>query len=171
MKVTLTTCALLLAAVLVLANIVVAVFGLDSVRMIQTFNLDEGLAIARMKDNLEQVSLDPDGFFYYGNLYHSVAYYCIDLFDRFGWTINTPLAGFVLRLVSIVSGMLAGLSLWKFGRIFKLPTEIAAGAALLLLTMPDFVVFSRMMHPDVLQTVFVIVSLGVALLRPTSLSR
>ena len=167
MQVPLTICALLLAAVLVLANIAVAAGGLDSIRMIQAFNLDEGLSITRMMDNLEQFSLDPDSFFYYGNLYHSIAYYCIACFEHFGWTINTSLAGFVLRLVSIVSGCLAGLSLWKLGRICNLPTEIAAGTALALLTMPDFVVFSRMMHPDVLQTVFVIASLGVALLRPT----
>src|SRR5258706_1795307 len=166
-QVTLTTCALLLATVLVLANTVAATFGLDSIRMIQAFNLDEGLSITRMKDNLEQFSLDPDGFFYYGNLYHSIAYYCIAFFEHFGWTINTSLAGFVLRLVSVVSGFLASLSLGILGKICKLPTAIAAGTALALLTMPDFVVFSRMMHPDVLQTVFVIVSLGLALLRPT----
>lgn len=166
-QVTLTICALLLASVLVLANIVAATYGLDSIRMIQAFSLDEGLSITRMKDNLEQFSLDPDGFFYYGNLYHSIAYYCIAFFERFGWTINTFLVGFVLRLVSILSGFLAGLSLWKLGKICNLPTPIAAGAALALLTMPDFVVFSRMIHPDVLQTVFVIVGLGLALLRPT----
>jgi 4-amino-4-deoxy-L-arabinose transferase-like glycosyltransferase len=151
----------------VLANIVAATYGLDSTRMIQAFNTDEGLSIIRMKDNLEKFSIDPDGYFYYGNLYHSIAYYCIAFFERFGWSINTSLAGFVLRLVSIVSGLLAGLSLWKLGKICNLPTAIAAGTALALLTMPDFVVFSRMMHPDVLQTAFIIASLGIALLRPT----
>ena len=120
-----------------------------------------------MKDNLEQFSLDPDGFFYYGNLYHSLAYHCIAFFERFGWTISTFLAGFVLRLVSVVSWILASLSLWKLGKICGLPTTMAAGTALALLTMPDFVVFSRMMHPDALQTLFVIVSLALALLRPT----
>ncbi len=88
LQVTLTTCALLLATVLVLANTVAATFGLDSIRMIQAFNLDEGLSITRMKDNLEQFSLDPDGFFYYGNLYHSIAYYCIAFFEHFGWTTH-----------------------------------------------------------------------------------
>jgi hypothetical protein len=166
---TLTTCALLFAAVLVLANIVAATYGLDSIRMIQAFSLDEELSINRMKHNLEQFSLDPDGFFYYGNLYHSIAYYCIAFCERLGWTINTFLAGFVLRLVSILSGFLASLSLWKLGRICNLPTAIAAGAALALLTMPDFVLFSRTMHPDTLQTALVIVSLGLALLRPTFL--
>jgi hypothetical protein len=166
-QVMLTTCALLLAAVIVLANVLAATHGLDSIRMIQAFSLDEGLCIAKMKDNLEQFSLDPDGFFYYGNLYNAIGYYCLAFFERLGWTINTFLAGFVLRLISIVSGFLAGVSLWKVGRICNLPTAIAAGAALALLTMPDFVVFSRMMHPDVLQTVFVIVSLGIAVLRPT----
>jgi hypothetical protein len=162
-----TTCALLLSALLILANIVAATYGLDSIRMIQAFNLDEGIAITRMKDNLEQFSLDPDGFFYYSNLYHSIAYYCIAGLEQLGWTISTPLAGFVLRTVSIVSGFLAGLSLWSLGRICNLPTAIAAGMALALLSMPDFVVFSRMMHPDSLQTAFVIGSLGLALYRPT----
>ena len=166
-QVTLTACALVLASVLVLANIVAATSGLDSIRMIQAFSLDEGIAVSRMKDNLEQFSLDPDGFFYYGNVYHSIAYYCIAFLERFGWTIDTPLAGFVLRLVSIVSAGLAGFSLWKLGRICSLPTAIAASAALALLAMPDFVVFSRMMHPDALQVLFVVAALGLALCRPT----
>jgi hypothetical protein len=140
-QVMLTTCALLLAAVIVLANVLAATYGLDSIRMIQAFSLDEGLCIAKMKDNLEQFSLDPDGFFYYGNLYNAIGYYCLAFFERLGWTVNTFLAGFVLRLISIVSGFLAGVSLWKIGRICNLPTAIAAGAALALLTMPDFVCF------------------------------
>jgi 4-amino-4-deoxy-L-arabinose transferase-like glycosyltransferase len=163
----LTTCALLLAAIIISANVVAATYGLDSARMIEAFNLDEGLYLAKMKDNLQRFTLDPDGFFYHGNLYSSIGYYCIAVLERAGWTVNAFLVGFVLRLISIGSGFLAALSLWKFGKICNLPTAIAAGAALALLTMPDFVVFSRTMHPDTLQALFVIVSLGLALLRPT----
>jgi hypothetical protein len=164
---TLAGCAVLLAATVVLASIVAATYGLDNIRMIEAFNLDEGTAITRMTAGLEQFSLDPDGFYYYANIYHSTGYYCISFLEFLGWKINTFLAGFVLRLVSIVSLALAGLSLWKLGRICGLPTAVAAGTALGLLTMPDFVRYSRIMHPDVLQTVFVIASLGFALVRPT----
>src|ERR1700760_1864640 len=85
---TLTASALLLAAILLSANIAAATYGLDSIRMIQAFSLDEGIAVSRMKTNLAQFSLDPDGFFYYGNLYHSIAYYCLVFLERSGWTIN-----------------------------------------------------------------------------------
>jgi predicted membrane-bound mannosyltransferase len=98
--------------------------------------------------------------FYYGNLYHSITYYFLAFLEHFGWTINASLAGFVLRLLSILSGALVWLSLWRLGNICNLPTAVAAAAALAMLTMPDFVFFSRLMHPDVLQTFFVIVSLG-----------
>jgi hypothetical protein len=163
----LTTCALLLAALLVSANLIAAIYGLDNISMIQAFSLDEARFLGKMKVSLEQYSLDPDNFFSYGNLYDSLGYYCIAFFRRFGWTINTPLVGFVLRLISIVSGALAGLALWKFGEICWLPRVVAVAAALALLTMPDFVTFSRMMHPDSLQTLLVIIGLGVALARPT----
>jgi hypothetical protein len=163
----LTMCALLFAALIVSANLIAAIYGLDNISMVQAFGLDEARYLGKMKVSLEQSSLDPDLFYSYGNLYDSLGYYWITFFRRLGWTINTPLVGFVLRLISIVSGMLAGLSLWKLGEICGLPRTLAAAAALALLTMPDFVVFSRTMHPDTLQTLFVIVALGGALAQPT----
>jgi hypothetical protein len=165
----LTICALLLAMLVISANLVAATYGLDNISMVQAFNLDEARYLGKMKVSLELTSLDPDRFFSYGNLYDSLGYYLIAFFRRFGWTINTPLVGFVLRLVSIVSGALAGLSLWMLGEVCGLPRVLAAAAALALLTMPDFVIFSRMMHPDTLQTLFVIMALGIALVRPTFL--
>lgn len=164
---TLTLCALLLAALLVSANIIAATYGLDNISMIQAFGLDEARYLAKLKLSLELRSVDPDLFFNYGNLYDSLSYYWIDFFRQFGWTINTQLVGFVLRLVSVVSGVLASLALWRLGEICGLPRVIAAAAALGLLVMPDFVVFSRTMHPDTLQTFFVIVALGAALASPT----
>jgi 4-amino-4-deoxy-L-arabinose transferase-like glycosyltransferase len=162
-----TTSVLLLATLIIFANLLVATYGLNNISMVQAFNLDEARYVTKMKVSLEQFSLDPDEFFSYGNLYDSLGYYCIAFFRHFGWTIDTALVGFLLRLISIVSGVLASLSLWKFGEIFGLPRALAAVAALVLLTMPDFVVFSRKMHPDTLQTLFVIVALGTALARPT----
>ncbi len=163
----LTTCALLLAALIISANLIAATYGLDNISMIQTFNLDEGRYLAKMKLNLELRSVDPDLFFNYSNLYDSLGYYSVALFRRFGWTIDAQLVGLVLRLLSIVSAVLAGLSLWRLGEILGLPAAVAAAAALGLLTMPDFVLFSRTMHPDTLQVSFVIVALCAALARPT----
>jgi 4-amino-4-deoxy-L-arabinose transferase-like glycosyltransferase len=160
---------LLLAAVIVQANVIASTFGLDSIRMVQAFSLDEELSVARMKDNLARFSLDPDGFFYYGNVYHTVGYYCLAFLESAGWVISTPVIGLVLRLISIISGCVACLSLWMLGNFLNIPKPLGLGAALVLLTMPDFVLFSRTMHPDVLQTLFVIVSLGAAVFRPTFL--
>jgi hypothetical protein len=164
---TLLTAAFLLAAVVVLANTVSAIYGLDNINLIQAFNLDEARYVAKMKVSLEQASLDPDMFYSYGNLYDSVAYYCIVFLGHFGWVINTPLVGFVLRLVSLLSSVATFLALFAFGGVFRLPRGVAAACALAFLSMPDFVRFSAMMHPDSLQTFFVIVSLGIAFARPS----
>ena len=157
----------MLAAALMLANTVAATYGLDNLNMIQAFNLDEGRYIAKMKVSLQQSSLDPDLFFSYGNLYNSIAYYCIAFLEQFGWTINTPLVGFVLRLVSLLAGVATFLSLVVFGEIFGLSRGLAAVTSLAFFSMPDFVRFSAMMHPDTLQTFFVVTSLGFAFARPS----
>jgi 4-amino-4-deoxy-L-arabinose transferase-like glycosyltransferase len=168
-ELTLIAFGLLLGAVIVQANVIASSFGLDSIRMVQAFSLDEELSVARMKDNLARYSLDPDGFFYYGNVYHTVGYYCLAFLEWTGWTINTPVIGLVLRLISIISACVACLSLWMLGNFLDIPRPLGLGAVLVFLTMPDFVLYSRTMHPDVLQTLFVIVSLGAAVFRPTFL--
>jgi hypothetical protein len=164
---TLQNIAFLLAAVVVLANTVSAIYGLDNINLIQAFNLDEARYVAKMKVSLQQATLDPDMFYSYGNLYDTVAYYWITLLGHFGWTIDTPLVGFVLRLVSLLASVATFLALFAFGGVFRLPKAVAAACALTFLTMPDFVRFSAMMHPDTLQTFFVIVSLGIAFARPS----
>ena len=158
--------AFLLAAALVLANTVAATYGLDNLNMVQAFNLDEARYVLKMKVSLQQASLDPDLFYSYGNLYDSVAYYCITFLEHFGWTINTPLVGFVLRLISLLSSVATFLSLAVFGRIFGLSRGLAAVTSLAFLSMPDFVRFSAMMHPDTLQMFFVVAGLGSAFARP-----
>ena len=90
-------------------------------------------------------------FFSYGNLYDTIGYYCISFFERFDWTVNTQLVGFVLRFISIVAGVLASLALWRLSEHLGLPRIVAAAVGLGLASMPDFVIFSRTMHPDTLQ--------------------
>jgi hypothetical protein len=158
----------ILQAILILsADIVGATYGLDNFGMIQAFNLDELRFITKMKVSLEQNSLDPESFYNYGNLYDSVGFYLIKFLQSFGWTVNTQLAGFVLRFISIVSAGFAYVLLVRLGILSGLPRAVSFAAALALLTMPDFVSFSGMMHPDTTQTLFVILSFCIALSRPT----
>ncbi|MCK1743560.1 hypothetical protein IVA80_22605 [Bradyrhizobium sp. 139] len=159
--------ALALLAVVFAANTFASIYGLDNIGMVQAFGLDEARYVMKLRVSLEQSTLDPDMFFSYGNLYDTIGYYLISLFERFGWTINTQLIGFVLRFISIVAGVLSGLALWGLSEHLGLPRIVAAGVGLGLATMPDFVIFSRTMHPDTLQTLFAILGLGTALLRPT----
>ncbi|MDE5443684.1 hypothetical protein GWG65_19985 [Bradyrhizobium sp. CSA207] len=160
-------CAFALVAVLFAANTIGAIYGLDSIGMVQAFGLDEARYVAKLKVSLEQTTLDPDMFFSYGNLYDTIGYYCIAFFERFGWTINTQLVGFALRFISIVAGTLSALALWRLGEHLGLPRIVAAAVGLGLASMPDFVLFSRTMHPDTLQTLFVILGLGTSLVRPS----
>jgi hypothetical protein len=162
-----TIVALLQALLILTANIIGATYGLDNFGMVQAFNLDELRFITKMKVSLDQNSLDPESFYNYGNLYDSLGFYSIRFFQSFGWTVNTQLAGFVLRFLSIVSAGLAYILLTQLGILSGLPWSIAFAASLALLTMPDFVFFSGVMHPDTLQTLFVILSFCIALLRPT----
>lgn len=162
--------ALALLAVVFAANMVASTYGLDNISMIQSFKpfgLDEARYVTKLKVSLEQNTLDPDMFYSYGNLYDTVGYYCITFLERFGWTINTQLIGFVLRFISIVGGALASLALWGLSEYLGLPRTVAAGVGLGLATMPDFVAFSRTMHPDTLQTLFVVLGLGTSLIRPS----
>lgn len=156
-----------LLAIVFAANTICSIYGLDNINMVQAFGLDEARYVAKLKVSLEQNTLDPDMFFSYGNLYDSIGYYFITFLERFGWTINTQLVGFVLRLVSVVAGILAGLALWKLGENLGMNKIVAAGVGLGLVTMPDFVLFSRTMHPDSLQTLFVILALGTPIVRPS----
>lgn len=161
--------ALALLAVVIAANAVASIYGLDNIGMVQAFpyGLDEARYVAKLKVSIEQNTLDPDMFFSYGNLYDTIGYYCISSFERFGWTINTELIGFVLRLISVIAGVLASLALWKLSEHLGVPRVVAAGVGLGLATMPDFVTFSRTMHPDTLQTLFVVLGLGTSLVRPS----
>src|SRR3954447_6655738 len=96
--------ALALLAIVVAANIVVSIYGLDNIGMVQAFGLDEARYVTKLKVSLEQSTLDPDMFFSYGNLYDTIGYYGISFFEKFGWIVNTQLVGFVLRLISIIAG-------------------------------------------------------------------
>ncbi len=158
---------LALLAVVFTANIFASIYGLDNISMVQAFGLDEARYVMKLRVSLEQSTLDPDMFFSYGNLYDTVGYYWISLFERFGWTINTQLIGFVLRFISIVAGVLSGLALWGLSEHLGLPRIVAAGVGLGLVTMPDFMILSRTMHPDTLQTLFVVLGLGTSLIRPS----
>jgi hypothetical protein len=159
--------ALALLAIVIAANIVASIYGLDNIGMVQAFGLDEARYVTKLKVSLEQSTLDPDMFFSYGNLYDTIGYYGISLFERFGWIVNTQLVGFVLRLISIIAGVLASLALWRLSERLGLPRVVALCVGLGLASMPDFATFSRTMHPDTLQTLFVILGLGTSLVRPT----
>jgi hypothetical protein len=163
----LTMAAFLLAGLVVLANLVDAIYGLDNLSMVQAFNLDEARFLVKMKVALEQNTLDPDTFFNYGNLYDTVGFWCIRFLQHFGWLVNTQLAGLVLRFISTGGGLFAYLAMVRLGLISQLPLAISASAALALLAMPDFVAYSGLVHPDTLQTLFVILSFTCALTRPT----
>lgn len=159
--------AFLQALLVLMANVIGATYGMDNLGMVQAFSMDEIRFLTKMKVSLDQNTLDPELFYNYGNLYDSLGFYFVRFLQNFGWTVNTQLVAFVLRFISIASAGLAYILLTRLGVLSGLPRSVSVAASLALLTMPDFVVFSGLIHPDSLQTLFVILSFCIALQQPT----
>lgn len=53
---------------------IAATYGLESLRVVQAFDLDEYRILSLMQRHLDERSLDPHGFYIYGNFYDAIGY-------------------------------------------------------------------------------------------------
>lgn len=152
---------LLITAVLRAGN------GLESMRMIRAFNLDEHRGTQMLLRALKLRSLDPDGFYHYGFAYHELGYAILRACELAGSTVSVYSAAYTLRLISLLS--LVG-TLWltyDIQRLLGLRRAWSLAAIVALTAMPAFNQYSTLVHPDLLQ-VFLIMLASRALLGRTS---
>ncbi|UPK38598.1 hypothetical protein IVB18_15960 [Bradyrhizobium sp. 186] len=145
---------------------IAASYGLENLRVVQVFELDEHRMLSLMQRHLEERSLDPHGFYIYGNLYDSIGYVTLTALHWAGWNVDVHLIGLVLRFLSLCFGVLAALSLAYLAILLEVPLTVAASGSLLLLTMPDFTVYMKTVHPDTLQAALIVVAILVTLRKP-----
>lgn len=148
------------------AAAIAASYGLESLRIVQVFDLDEYRIVSLMQRHLEERSLNPHGFYIYGNLYDAVGYAAIATLQRAGWNVDVHLVGLVLRLMSLCFGVLAALALAYLATLLKIPSAVAMIGSLLLLTMPDFAVYMKTVHPDTLQAALIVIAISIAFRKP-----
>lgn len=148
------------------AAAIAASYGLENLRVVQVFDLDEYRIVSLMQRHLEERSLDPHGFYIYGNLYDSIGYAALTTLQWAGWNVDVHLIGLVLRLTSLCFGVLAALSLVYLVTLLEVPFVVAASGSLLLLTVPDFVVYTKTVHPDTLQVALIVIAVSVTLRKP-----
>lgn len=148
------------------AAAIAASYGLESLRVVQVFDLDEYRIVSLMQRHLEEQSLDPHGFYIYGNLYDAVGYGAIATLQAAGWNLDVHLIGLVLRLMSLCFGVSAALALAYLATLLEVPSAVAVTGSLLLLTMPDFAVYMKTVHPDTLQAALIVIAISIAFRKP-----
>jgi hypothetical protein len=144
-------------------------YGLEDLNFIQTYNSDEFNQIYLLQTNLQERKLDPHGFFTYGYLYNSIAFFVAQVLSWYGWHIDVRLLGMICRSLSLLFAILSFFALYKFGTVVGLPRELAAVAGLLLFTVPTFLDMSAQALTDTLQAFLLILAFGVVLRRPQPL--
>lgn len=142
---------------------------MDTVRLIRAFDYDENNLIGMVLRNLQHGNLDPKstlyphGFYDYGQVYQSVAYGLIRLFERLGFGRTVYLIAFTLRFVSFAAAVLAGLLMYRVQRRLGTPATIALLAAIALVGSPNFSESSVWIHPDVLQATAIFAAMACLL--------
>lgn len=145
---------------------IAASYGLENLRVVQVFDVDEYRMLSLMQRHLEERSLDPHGFYIYGNLYDSIGYVALTALHWAGWNVDVHLIGLVLRFLSLCFGVLAALSLAYLATLLEVPFAVAASGSLLLITMPDFTVYMKTVHPDTLQAALILIAISVTVRKP-----
>jgi len=162
---------LAMAALLLLLSSEVMCLGvaMDTVRLLRAFDYDENNLVGMLLRNLQHGNLDPKsnlyphGFYDYGQVYQSIAYGLIRLFEGLGFGRTVYLIAFALRFVSLAAGVLAGLLMYRVQRRLGTPAAIALLAAIALVGSPNFSASSVWIHPDVLQAAAILAAMACLL--------
>ncbi len=133
--------------------------GTENYRMVKTFNADEGTVVLKLSRMFAESSLYPDHI-RYGDFYFYINYFVIWLIKAvFSLeTVSEQIITISSRLVDLVFAILSVGGLCILGqRIYDF--SIGALAGLLLLTTPNFLLWSTTAKPDIPQVFFLIVSI------------
>ena len=150
-----------LLVALVLARMAQSVpASVDSVDLMRVFSDDEGFAVAKVVRDLKEGAPDPHGFYNYGYAYHDLGFAVLKTASLFGVDAGAvPAVAICLRLVSLVSFALAGALLFLIMIRLGTGSAVACGFTALFLAFNELVYWGCHVHPDALQTLFVVAAL------------
>lgn len=136
----------------------------DDISLLRVFSSDESLAVTQVLSNLKNGNLNPEGFYNYGYLFNSVAYHLLKMLSYFGLiSVTEHAAAICMRIISILSFAASGVFMYLI--LLKLGVDrlLASVFALLFLSFNDFVYWGMHIHPDVLQTLLIVLSFYILL--------
>ncbi len=144
---------------LIFGNLVSISYGVESLNLIRIFSDDETLAVHNVLANVKYNDLNPRGIYQYGYLYHTIGFFIIKALKYFDFKVDAMLVALVLRLISLISYALTGLLIYKiFTFSFKGAKTFGLILTLLFLSIPRFSYWSRLVHPDTLQVLLILLT-------------
>ncbi|MCK9458988.1 MAG: phospholipid carrier-dependent glycosyltransferase [Proteobacteria bacterium] len=154
-------CVIVLALVVLLVGEMAyaSSFSVDSLDVMRVFSDDETVAVSRLMKNLHEGDLDPRGFYNYGYVYNSLGFLALKLTSSLGLAgISVPSVAICLRLISIAAFAMCGVILFLTVKELGMRKHVAFAFSFLFLIFNDFVHWGWHIHPDVLQTLFILLS-------------
>lgn len=148
--------------VLITAGLINIQYGLDDMAMMSVFASDEPFAVGLLVNNLNTGRLDPQDFYNYGYGYHSLAFSLIQVFKAVNYTIDQRFIATTLRLLSFQSYLLVLGLMYIFTRQLTRHRIIALCATWFLAAISDLYFFAQFIHPDLLQTLLILLAVWVA---------
>lgn len=129
-------------------------FGLLNIEMVGAFSVDESTLIGNVLD-LEFIT---PGELYYGNGYRIFTLLFLHLCKALGYHLDVQFIGMALRLQSLVFGTTAAALVFLILRRLNVSYVLSLFGAAFLFTIPDFYLWSQMVHPDTLQTTLILLA-------------
>ena len=158
---------------LLLENLIGISYGIENINILRVFSADEAENLLRVMQNLENNNLNPNKFFNYGYVYHTIGFYLLKMLGLLKFNIDQMLAILILRYISFISYVLSGFLIYKLFTLFSknLENDEIYGliVALFLLSIPDYAYWSRNIHPDTLQASLILISVLLAFSKHTSI--
>ena len=151
---------LILIVIMILRNLP---RGADDINMLMVFNLDEGIAVERMMTNLENADLNPRGFYDYGYFYPSVVFGLGRVSTLLGADVTVKIVTVIARLTSALAFILLLFFVFQIQKSLCLPqSPIPFMTILFMASTEDMYTFAQLIHPDMLQTLLIVLAASIA---------
>ncbi len=137
-------------------------YGIDHLSMIAVFSADEAFAVQLISQNLQKNHLDPQGFYNYGYLYHSLVFYTAKFLGGLNYTVDERFLAYVFRWISLASYGLLLCFAYALTKHLTKDRLFSLCAALFLASVPGVYSWAQQTHPDMLQAFLVTCAAYVA---------
>ncbi len=155
---------LILLSALVFGSFINISCGIEDLNMMFVFSNDEPENIKMLLKNLYANDINPRGFFTYGYLYQTTAYFILKLYSFFGYSIDKiSFIAHTLRAISLFSFIGLLLLFERSLKMLDIDLVIRLIFTLFLASIPSLSFWSQMVHPDLLQTFLIFLSFYILL--------